>query len=144
MNFNLSFYKHEIIFRMNTVAICFTNRFETQLAVFEKNINLAIVGSSIEDFNLIHGDLKRQRIVPLQAKKINQTKLKRNPFNHMTVVLKKNIVIALGRYQDIPSYEDYYLWLKILNKYKAINLPNRLMFARAVNDMFGRRYIVFF
>jgi hypothetical protein len=93
---------------------------------------------------LIHGDLKRQRIVPLQAKKINQTKLKRNPFNHMTVVLKKNIVIALGRYQDIPSYEDYYLWLKILNKYKAINLPNRLMFARAVNDMFGRRYIVFF
>jgi hypothetical protein len=45
---------------------------------------------------LIHGDLKRQRIVPLQAKKINQTKLKRNPFNHMTVVLKKNNILFWG------------------------------------------------
>jgi hypothetical protein len=58
----------------------------------------------------------------------------------MTVGFKKSIATDLGGYQDMPGYEDYYLWLKILNKYKGMNLPDRLVLARVGNDMIGRRH----
>ena len=39
----------------------------------------------------------------------------------------------------MPGYEDYYLWLRVLGKYKGYNMQNTFVHARVGNDMIGRR-----
>ena len=58
----------------------------------------------------------------------------------MTVAFRKSIVLKSGGYLDMPGYEDYYLWLRILSKgYDCLNLNEALVHARVGNNMIGRR-----
>jgi hypothetical protein len=97
------------------------------------------LGSKIEDFSRMPGDLKQYRNVPLSSEKIQKNKVKRNPFNHMTVMYKKSIIQEVGGYKDMPGYEDYYLWMRLLKKYNGINVDKPLVFARIGNNMIKRR-----
>ena len=65
---------------------------------------------------------------------------RRNPFRHVTVVLKKSAVIQSGNYRDFLWFEDYDLFVRILQKgYIAANIPECLVNVRADKDMFARR-----
>ena len=82
---------------------------------FEINKDISILGSFIKEFNSTPGDLNQIRKVPSNTIDINLRKKFRNPFNHMTVAFKKTAVEEVGGYKDMPGYEDYYLWLRLLN-----------------------------
>ena len=58
----------------------------------------------------------------------------------MAVMYKKSKVIEVGSYEDIKGFEDYFLWVKMLqNKCKAKNIEDVLVFARVGNGMSKRR-----
>ncbi len=139
LNFGLKLCTNEIIFRMDADDICNYNRFKEQLITLKKNPSISILGSYIEEFNYKPHDLKRIRKVPLSSSEINNKKLIRNPFNHMTVCFKKSHIIKAGGYLDMIGYEDYYLWLRVLNFSKGYNLDKSLVYARVGNNMVGRR-----
>ena len=138
LNFGLSKCSNEIVFRMDTDDISHPKRFEIQLPIIcnEKN---SIVGSNIEEFNYEIGDLKNFRILPSKNIDINKFKFYRNPFNHMTVVFKKSIIQSVGGYLEMPGYEDYYLWFRLLKHNKGENINENLVYARVGNDMINRR-----
>lgn len=138
LNFGLSKTKHEIIARMDSDDIAHPKRFEKQLPIIQKR-EIVIIGTNIEEFNYEIGDLKQYRKMPSESYLINKFKLSRNPFNHMTVMFKKTIVTKVGGYKDMPGYEDYYLWMRLLLKHKGENLNENLVYARIGNNMFGRR-----
>lgn len=140
LNFGLKRCTNELVFRMDTDDIACPNRFKTQLKYFAKNPEIAILGSKIEEFNQNPGDLEQFRNVPLTSEEIQKNKFRRNPFNHMTVLYKKSVVEEVGGYKDMPGYEDYYLWMRLLKHYKGINLDKSLVFARIGNDMMKRRH----
>ena len=98
------------------------------------------MGSCIEEFIDSPNDINRFRNVPLSSADIERKKYIRNPFNHMTVAFKKDIIINAGGYVDMPGYEDYYLWLRVLRTHKGKNLKNSLVYARVGNNMIGRRH----
>ena len=104
-----------------------------------KNEDISIVGSFIKEFISSPGDLNQIRKVPSSCVDIMSSKKIRNPFNHMTVAFKKTVVEEVGGYKDMPGYEDYYLWLRLLKKYKGFNLTENLVYARIGNDMIGKR-----
>ena len=138
LNFGLKKCSNEIVFRMDTDDISHNKRFEKQLSILLEN-NFAIVGSMIEEFKNEIGDLKKYRILPIESSSINSFKESRNPFNHMTVGFKKSKVESVGGYIGMPGYEDYYLWLRLLKKYKGYNVNENLVYARVGNNMISRR-----
>ena len=60
--------------------------------------------------------------------------------NHPAVMFKKSAVLAVGGFQHFPYFEDYYLWVRMLqNGAKAMNLAQPLLLMRAGQAMYSRR-----
>ena len=65
---------------------------------------------------------------------------KRNPENHPVIMFRKQAVLAAGGYQHFPLFEDYYLWIRMLqNGAKFYNIQESLLYFRFSSAMFKRR-----
>jgi glycosyltransferase involved in cell wall biosynthesis len=120
---------NELIARMDSDDICLFNRFEIQLNFLNKNLNVDLVGSNVEEFNNIPGDLKRFRIMPEKGDKLKKYSKFRNPLNHPSVMFRKSKVIQAGNYDDdILYFEDYSLFIRMLkNGSKFYNIQSSLL-----------------
>ena len=139
LNFGLNKVSYDLVARMDSDDIACPNRFEIQLKEFSSDEDLVLLGGHIEEFGLAK---KRVRKVPVSHHQIVKFISKRNPFNHMTVMFKKNAVISSGGYQHMPFYEDYYLWHRMLNNKngKLRNVDKVLVKARVSNGLLERRH----
>ena len=125
---------------MDTDDICREDRFEKQLAEFEKDPDLDIIGSNIDEFEDTPDTIVAERNVPLTDAEIKKYQKKRDGFNHMTVMYKKKAVLDAGNYQSCPLMEDTYLWCRMMkNGVKCKNIGEPLVYARIGKDMFNRR-----
>ena len=132
--------RNELIARMDTDDIAREDRFEKQLAEFEKNPKLDICGSNIDEFENDPKNIVAKRSVPPLHEDIVKYQKKRDAFNHMTVMYKKQAVLNAGNYQSCPLMEDTYLWARmIMNGVHCINIQEPLVYARIGHDMFERR-----
>jgi glycosyltransferase involved in cell wall biosynthesis len=140
MNHGLKRASFEWIARMDSDDIAIPNRFEVQLNFLEKNPQIDVLGSSIEEFNIIPGDLGRFRTLPQGNDDIVKLMKFRNPINHMTVFFRKEIALRAGGYWPNKYNEDYNLWYE-MRKTGAMfyNLSENLVHVRVGNDMIGRR-----
>ncbi|MBU2917754.1 glycosyltransferase [Psychrosphaera sp. F3M07] len=139
LNKGLSVCRNELVARVDTDDINRPNRFEVQLAEFANDSSLAIVGSAIEEFNLIPGDLGLVR-QGATTDFIKEESVYKNPFNHMTVMFKKSLVLEVGSYQELHFMEDYALWLRMITAgYSTKNKEQILVDARIGNGMVARR-----
>ena len=131
---------YDLIARMDTDDICREDRFEKQLAEFEKDPDLDIIGSNIDEFEDTPDTIVAKRTVPLTDSEIKKYQKKRDGFNHMTVMYKKKAVLDAGNYQSCPLMEDTYLWVRMMkNGAKCLNIDDSLVYARIGKDMFDRR-----
>lgn len=131
---------YDLIARMDTDDIMMSSRIEKQLTEFTNDPKLAIVGSNIDEFYNSPESIVGRRVVPETNEEICSFSKKRNPFNHMTVMFKKNAVLDVGNYQPMMGFEDYYLWVRLLKEgYKGKNIQESLVYARTGEDMYARR-----
>ena len=132
--------KHSLIARMDSDDVSVPQRIEWQLNIFEKYQNLVLCGGQIEEFSDDPEIVVSTRMVPYGYKDIYSYSKRRNPFNHMTVMFKKEAVIEAGNYLSMKQAEDYYLWVRMLQKGFAVrNLKHVLVKVRVGNGMFQRR-----
>lgn len=132
--------RNELVARMDTDDVCRRDRFERQLAEFEKNNGLDLCGSHIVEFEDDVNNVVAQRRVPLTDKEIKSYQKKRDGFNHMTVMYKKSKVLAAGNYQSCMLMEDSLLWVNmILSGVTCMNIDENLVSARIGKDMYERR-----
>ena len=130
----------EWVFRMDTDDICLPDRFEKQINFIQKNPNIILFGGQILEFGTKILDAHVIKAVPTNHTDIIKFAQKRNPFNHMTVAYKKDIILALGGYHHHLFMEDYNLWLRIISKgYQVANLSDIILYARVGNGMHARR-----
>lgn len=132
--------KNEIIARMDTDDIAKPERFEKQIKYLKNNPQLSLLGTWITEFsdNANKSDTVTQ--LPCKDRDIKEFAKKRNPFRHMTVMFKRSAVIDSGNYRDFLWFEDYDLWVRMLQKgYVAANINEFLVNVRADKDMFNRR-----
>lgn len=53
---------------------------------------------------------------------------------------KKTTILALGNYQGVNGFEDYDLWIRLVQAgYHVDNLDEVLVYVRIGNNMIGRR-----
>lgn len=140
LNFGMQKCSYEIIARMDTDDIAEPNRFELQINEFKQDKELMLCGGQIAEFVNKPTEITGYRNVPLKHNEILSFAKKRNPFNHMTVMFKKQAVQNVRGYADMPYFEDYWLWSRILKLgYKAKNIDQVLVRVRAGQDMIARR-----
>lgn len=140
LNVGLENCSYDIVARMDADDISVLDRFEKQIVEFEKDDTLSIVGGYISEFINNPEESIGIRQVPLTHEEISNFIKGRNPFNHMTVMFKKQSVLEAGSYQDFHFLEDYYLWIRMFLKgYKMKNIDSILVNARVGNDMYKRR-----
>jgi hypothetical protein len=113
------------------------NRFAMQLKTLEDGFDL--VGGYIQETDK-QGNLQKIRKVPLGSEDIRAFAKFRNPFNHMSVAFRTDIVKKIGGYPELYLKEDYGLWALLIGiNVKLINLPLILVRATAGEDLFKRR-----
>ncbi len=132
--------KNEIIARMDTDDIAKKDRFEKQLAEFNRNPKLDLCGSHIDEFEDSPDKIVSRRIVPIKHEDIIEYQKRRDAFNHMTVMYKKKAVLDAGNYQECPLMEDTYLWARmIMSGALCTNIDDTLVYVRIGKGMFERR-----
>lgn len=140
LNEGLKHCAYDLVARMDTDDISKPNRFEKQIAVFQKCPDLDLVGSWIDEFENTPQEVISIRKVPQFHKDILRYCKMRSPINHVSVMFKKNAVISVGSYMHFPLLEDYYLWVRMLmNGAKFYNIQESLVYVRNSPDMFKRR-----
>lgn len=131
---------NELIARMDTDDICREDRFEKQLAEFEKDPSLDVCGSHIIEFEGSVENICSKRCVPLTDSAIKKYQRTRDGLNHVSVMFKKSSVLSAGNYESCLLMEDTLLWSKMfLNGAKAINIDDFLVYVRVGRDMIKRR-----
>lgn len=132
--------KYDLIARMDSDDISIEDRFETQLNYFRKNEMVSLVGGNIIEYNADFTKICKERKTPIGYEDIVKYSKYRNPFNHMSVMFKKQDIIEAGNYLDMPLFEDYYLWVRVIQSKKIVNNINKnLVNVRAGNEMISRR-----
>lgn len=130
---------YEIVARMDSDDICFHNRFEVQIPRISDS-SIAVIGGFLEEFEGKPGDLKRIKKTPVSATEVEKYAKWRSPVNHPTAVFRKSVIKMVGSYIDMPLFEDYYLWIRLLNKgYKIVNVPVPVLYFRVNKHMLDRR-----
>ena len=114
LNIGIKSCKYNLIARMDSDDISMPNRFELQVKRFEENDRLQILGGQILEFE--DNRIKKVRKVPTEFEKIKKYSKKRSPFNHMSVMYRKDTILDIGNYTNRPHLEDYYLWIEALNR----------------------------
>lgn len=132
--------KNELIARMDTDDIAREDRFEKQLAEFDRNTYLDICGSNIDEFEVSPDLIVAKRVLPTEHEDIVEYQKRRDAFNHMTVMYKKKAVLDAGNYLACPLMEDTYLWVRMIQHgAQCKNIGESLVYVRIGNSMYKRR-----
>ena len=123
--------KNELIARLDSDDISVSNRCELQLREFEKEPELAIVGSDMYEFDKDPSKIKDIKRMPTTTEQIYRYGKRRNPFNHSSVMYKKSIIQSVGGYSTRRRSQDVELWAKVIYAgYKCKNIDKPLVYFR--------------
>lgn len=141
LNIGLSYCKNDLVARMDSDDVSEPDRCEKQLKLFEETPNLKIASCMVKEFSESVDCTTGMRNVPVDHEEICRFSRKRNPFNHPAVMFYKQAVQQAGGYLNTyPLFEDYYLWIRMLQiGCLGKNLPEPLLNMRAPQNMYSRR-----
>lgn len=132
--------KNLLIARMDDDDVAKENRCELELKEFEKDDKLSICGSYMNEFDSDIMNPIRIKEVPTEFEHILAFSKRRNPFNHSTVMFKKEDILSIGNYSPMRTNQDVDLWVRALNnKLKGINISQPLVDFRFDSNTYQRR-----
>tara|TARA_Y100000768_G_scaffold382483_1_gene362912 strand:- start:1348 stop:2157 length:810 start_codon:yes stop_codon:yes gene_type:complete len=125
---------------MDCDDICIEDRFEKQINCFKNHKNLSVVGGTILEFENSVENVVAMKVMPTSNSKIYSFAKSRCPFNQMTVMFNKKDVMDSGGYLDWYCNEDYFLWIRMMQKkYIFCNISDPLVYVRVNDNYFNRR-----
>lgn len=131
--------KFEYIARQDSDDVSPKYRFKEQMKVLEQNENIDILGGYIEEYDENMKKLLSIRKVPLEMSDIREYIKKQCPFNHGTVIMKKQAILDSGNYNN-TKLEDYDLWARMFISGCCMkNIPVILGKNRTGKSMYKRR-----
>ena len=140
LNEGVKLCKYNYIARMDADDFSMPERFAKEIDILLNNPNLAIVGSHIAEFEDDVLNVTTLRKVPETNDEIIKFAKRRSPFNHPSVIYKKDVVLKVGNYKNVRNMQDYFLWIDFLtNGYEGYNIQEPLVHMRADRNLFKRR-----
>lgn len=131
---------NEIVARMDSDDVAVPDRFEKQIGYMQDHPECDIVGGQITEFIDKEQNIVGKREVPCGNDEILTWLRGRCPLNHVSVMMLRSRVLAVGNYMDWHYNEDYYLWIRMaLAGCHFANLSDALVNVRVGADMYRRR-----
>jgi glycosyltransferase involved in cell wall biosynthesis len=128
---------YDVVARMDADDVAMPHRFEVELPLIR---DADIVGAGLLEFVEDTDDIVGQRVPPTDPGRIQRYARLADPFNHPTVVYRRQAVLAAGGYGDLPLMEDYALFARMLgNGARAVNVAEPLVYYRVGSTAFKRR-----
>ena len=133
--------RYELIARVDSDDISLPQRFTLQTQYLKKHPNVSVVGSWMsENFSQGTHFSSRIRKTPPNSITVRSYARSRNPLNHPTVMFRRSDVLAVGSYQPCLMFEDYFLWVRLLQaNYQIANLASTLVETTVDTGYFLRR-----
>lgn len=129
---------HDVVARQDADDVSERNRFALQLAAIDTGLDL--VGSGLVEFVDDESKPVGRRVPPLSEAAIRSYARFHDPFNHPTVVYRKQMVQRAGGYLDVGLMEDYWLFVRMLAAgARVLNLPDALVKYRIGTGAYARR-----
>ncbi|MCI8341786.1 MAG: glycosyltransferase [Firmicutes bacterium] len=139
-NEGLKLCRNELIAKMDSDDIAYLDRCEKQLAEFEKDEKLDMLGGYVSEFEGSISNEKAVKKVPTIHGDIIKYAKRRNPFNNQTLMYKKTKAVSCGGYTCNTRCEDYDFIVKmIMNGAKCQNVPENLVHYRLDSGAYERR-----
>ena len=132
LNEGIALSQGEYIARQDADDISLPDRLLEEVIFLDNNPDVAMVGTGREVI-----DETGVRIMNFSPKKdpTFQDICNGNPFQHSSIMIRNNILLEFGGYNELfPSCEDYALWLFIAKKYQVHNIPKILCKLRVHNE----------
>lgn len=140
LNFGLPKCSYSLVARADSDDVCVENRFEKQVKYMEDHPDYAVTSGVIAEFADDHTKTFRTKVNPTTPEGVYNKAKVANPINHMAVMFRKEIIMEVGSYRDVPLVEDYDLWVRtLIAGHKICNMEDVLVNARVGNGMVGRR-----
>jgi glycosyltransferase involved in cell wall biosynthesis len=140
LKYGLSNCRNEIIIRADSDDVCVPDRIKAQTEYLLAHPEVAVVSSYIDEFEEDWKESRHLKTLPLEHDELAEMAKFRNPINHMAAAFRKDVILNIGSYQNIPCIEDYMLWVRaICNGYRLGNIDRVLVHARIGNGMVNRR-----
>jgi len=132
--------RHELVVRADADDLCLPERCALQVEAMVERPQLAALSAGILEFNQDPQAPCRIRSVPVGVAALRRRSRWRNPLNHPAVILRRAPVLAAGGYRDRPGFEDYDLWLRLLQNGALLdNMHEYVVLARVGVDHLARR-----
>lgn len=129
---------NDIVARMDADDVSLSSRFERQLAKMHEGFDL--VGTGMLEFTDDTSEVVGRRTPPTGAANIARYARFHDPFNHPTVMYRKDAVQRAGGYEDIGLMEDYWLFARMIHSGARVeNLPDALLMYRIGAGAYSRR-----
>ena len=140
LNEGLKHCSYEYVARMDTDDISESKRFEKQIKYLSENNNIDVLGTNIVEYDDLMKNKLSKRTVPTNDEEIKKYAKSRNPMNHVSVIFKKQNVLKAGGYQDCLYFEDYFLWVRMIQNGNTFhNIQESLVNVRGGDEMIDRR-----
>lgn len=116
------------IARMDADDISITERLEKQYNYLETHKDCAMVATNRNDIDENSQIIREKAALVVSDKILRQITRYGSIITHPSVMIKSNLLKALGGYRAFPSAQDYDLWLRMLSAgYKMHIMPDILL-----------------
>lgn len=144
LNYGLQFVETELVARMDSDDICYSDRFEKQINYFNLNTDCEICGAGLKEFYIIFDNdcLEKIRLYPEIVNKTSKCLYKGTPLGHPTLMIKTEILKKYKYSENTSMNEDIDLWFRLIKDgYTVHNIQEPLLNFRITDGTFKRRSI---
>ena len=140
LNAGLKECSYPLVARMDSDDISLPDRFEKQIKAFEADKDLSVLGGAIREVDSESQEEISFRRLPQSDAELKIFLKTRCPFNHVTVMFRKQSVLECGGYIPLHLMEDYYTWARMAAKgCRFANLADILVNVRTDKNLYARR-----
>ena len=135
LNFGLRHASAELIARFDADDVCLPTRLETQYHFMQEHLDHAVCGGEADYVEVDEAFVFRYQAPAHTSNEIQLLPYPVCPFIHSTVMFRKQAVMEAGGYSvHAVSFEDHFLWRRLLKIHKGSNLAIPLIQVRLNAD----------
>ncbi|MBI4253465.1 MAG: glycosyltransferase, partial [Candidatus Rokubacteria bacterium] len=130
LNVALGFARSALIARLDADDLALPERLERQRAFLAAHAEVGLLGTGAREVDEA-GRTAREIRPPADDRAIRRALIRRNPFVHSSVMMRRSVLERVGGYDEaLPVAQDYDLWMRMSRLTRLANLPEPLVVRR--------------
>jgi glycosyltransferase involved in cell wall biosynthesis len=130
LNVALGLARAPFVARLDADDLALPERFDRQLGFLARNPDVGLLGTAAREVDATGRAVAVLR-PPTGDAEIRRALIRRNPFVHSSVVMRRAVVEQAGGYDPaFPVAQDYDLWMRMSRVTRMANLPELLVVRR--------------